>query len=273
MTDRYAVFGNPISHSRSPRIHTAFAAQTGETISYEAILAPRDGFLDAINAFAAAEGKGASVTVPFKEEAYRAANTLSDRARLAKAVNTLSFNNGQIAGDNTDGAGLVRDLTANLGLSLAGKRLLLLGAGGAVRGVIGPLLETQPAILHIANRTVEKAIALATEFSSLGNVRGSSFEELSGDHFDLVINGTSSSLSGDLPPLPDGLFAKESAAYDMMYGQNETPFLSYARSQGASLVADGLGMLIEQAAEAFFVWRGIRPDTHSVLATLNAERT
>jgi shikimate dehydrogenase len=272
MTDRYAVFGNPVSHSKSPAIHAAFAAQTGVTMTYEAILAEADRFLQEIRAFAAAGGKGANVTVPFKEEAFAAADTLTPRALRAGAVNTLTFADGRIAGDNTDGAGLVRDLKANLGLDLRGRRILLLGAGGAARGVLAPLLAEHPASLSLANRTPDKAVEVAGQFADLGvRIDGSGFDALAGKSFDLVINATSASLSGRLPPLPDGPFAAGGIAYDMMYGKEETPFLTFARSQGAAVLADGLGMLVEQAAEAFFVWRGQRPETRSVLRELNAE--
>lgn len=268
MPDRYAVFGNPIAHSKSPRIHALFAAQTGEDISYEAILAPLDGFAAAVQAFQAAGGKGANVTVPFKEEAFRLATTLTPRARAAGAVNTLSFAEDAILGDNTDGAGLVRDLQANLGFDLAGRRILLLGAGGAARGVILPLLEAGPASLVIANRTEEKAFRLALEFAGQTNIlpEGCGFAALAGREFDLVINATSTGLSDIALPLPPRLFAPRALAYEMVYGR-ETPFMKTAREQGAR-VADGLGMLVEQAAESFRVWRGVRPATAPVLAAL-----
>jgi shikimate dehydrogenase len=209
--------------------------------------------------------------VPFKEEAFRLATRRTARAEWAGAVNTLTFSAQKILGDNTDGAGLTRDLTVNLACSLKGQRILLLGAGGAARGVLGPLLAAQPATLFIANRTVDKALDLARQFSdrsALGDVTGCAFPDLAGQAFDLVINATSASLSGELPPLPAGLFAPGSLAYDMMYGQGRTPFLAFAQEQGAARLADGLGMLVEQAAEAFFVWRGIRPDALSVMAML-----
>ncbi len=274
MTDRYAVFGNPISHSKSPSIHAAFARQTGQDIRYDAILAPPDDFSGALRAFAGAGGRGANVTVPFKEEAFRLATRRTPRAELAGAVNTLLFGEGKIAGeretvgDNTDGAGLLRDLTANLGRSLAGSRILLLGAGGAARGVLGPLLDASPAALVIANRTAAKAADLARHFAPFGPVAGRAYGELAGSAFDLVINATSASLSGERPPLPPGVFAAGSQAYDMMYGNGQTPFLAFAGEQGAAHLADGLGMLVEQAAEAFFVWRGVRPDGAPVLAAL-----
>lgn len=270
MTDRYAVFGNPIAHSKSPQIHAAFAASTDQDIAYEALLAPLGGFAEAVAAFVARGGRGANVTVPFKEEAFRLATRLSPRAARAGAVNTLVFSEAGILGDNTDGAGLVHDITRNLTVDLSGKRILLLGAGGASRGVIQPLLATQPATLHIANRSAEKAIALARAFADLAPVGGSSFGDLAGLQFDAVINATSASLAGEALPLPSGLFAPGALAYDMMYGKGETPFLAQARLAGAARCADGLGMLAEQAAEAFLVWRGVRPATAAVLATLRA---
>ena len=265
MIDRYAVFGNPIGHSKSPAIHSAFAQQTGQEIIYEALLAPLDDFPNAVRAWFDAGGRGANVTVPFKEEAFRLATRRTPRAEWAGAVNTLTFSAQEILGDNTDGAGLTRDLTVNLACPLKGLRILLLGAGGAARGVLGPLLAAQPAALFIANRTVDKALDLAKQFSGS---TGCAFPDLAGQTFDLVINATSASLSGELPPLPAGLFAPGSLAYDMMYGQGRTPFLTFAQEQGAARLADGLGMLVEQAAEAFFVWRGIRPDAHPVMAML-----
>jgi shikimate dehydrogenase len=262
MADRYAVFGNPIAHSKSPRIHAEFARQTGQSLTYEAIEAPLGGFAESVSAFRATGGCGCNVTVPFKEQAYALATTRSERAEAAGAVNTLRFDAGEILGDNTDGAGLVADLTGNLGLDLAGLRILLLGAGGAARGVVLPLTERKPAQLFIANRTADKARDLAVRFACAGG----GFEELAGRRFDLVVNATAASLAGDLPPLPTDVFAPGAMAYDMMYGR-ETPFLSFARKRGAR-TADGLGMLVEQAAEAFYVWRGVRPDTAPVIKLL-----
>ena len=263
MTDRYAVFGHPIAHSKSPQIHAAFARQTGQDMTYEAILAPPDGFAASVTAFIATGGRGANVTVPFKEEAFKLATRLSPRAEHAGAVNTLKFESNGILGDNTDGAGLVADLTRNLNRPLAGKRILLLGAGGAARGVIEPLLDQQPATLVIANRTVSRAQELAKLFGR--GVIACGFDGTDG-HFDVVINATAASLAGELPPLSPALFTADTLAYDMMYGR-DTPFLSFARSHGAD-TADGLGMLVEQAAEAFYVWRGVRPDTAAVIASL-----
>jgi shikimate dehydrogenase len=263
MTDRYAVFGHPIAHSKSPQIHAAFARQTGQDMTYEAILAPLDGFADSVAQFIASGGRGANVTVPFKEQAFALANRLSLRAQRAGAVNTLTFDADGILGDNTDGAGLVADLSRNLHCALAGKRILLLGAGGAARGVIEPLLDQQPAALVIANRTVGRAQELAELFGH--GIRACGFEDADGP-FDVVINATAASLAGELPPLSPALFTADTLAYDMMYGR-DTPFLTFARSHGAA-TADGLGMLVEQAAEAFYVWRGVRPDTAAVIASL-----
>jgi shikimate dehydrogenase len=264
--DRYAVVGNPIGHSKSPRIHALFAAQTGQDMTYEALLAPLDGFAGTVRDFIATGGRGANVTVPFKEEAFRLAGHLSERARAAGAVNTLTFAGGEIRGDNTDGAGLVRDITANLGFAIAGRRALLLGAGGAARGVILPLLAEWPAALAVANRTADKAHGLARDFPGTS---GCGFEALAGLSFDLVINATSAGLANAELPLPAGLFAPGCLAYDMVYGR-ETPFLRQARAAGAT-GADGLGMLVEQAAEAFLIWRGIRPRTEAVLETLRRQ--
>jgi shikimate dehydrogenase len=265
MTDRYAVFGHPIAHSKSPQIHTAFARQTGQDMTYEAILAPLDGFAESVVAFIATGGRGANVTVPFKEAAFKLADRLSPRAKRAGAVNTLTFDGDGILGDNTDGAGLVADLTRNLGCALAGKRILLLGAGGAARGVIEPLLDQQPAALVIANRTVSRAQELAEIFGR--GVTACGFDAAD-TPFDLVINATAASLAGDLPPLSPRVFTPDTLAYDMMYGR-DTPFLTFARTHGAR-TADGLGMLVEQAAEAFYLWRGVRPDTAPVIAGLRA---
>ncbi len=265
MTDAYAVFGNPIAHSKSPLIHAAFARQTGQDILYSALLAPLDNFNQAISTFIAEGGRGANVTVPFKEQAFALATRHSARAQAAGAVNTLQFEADGVLGDNTDGAGLVRDLVANLGVSLAGKRILLMGAGGAARGVILPLLEQLPMSVFIVNRTADKAIRLAQVFADHKNLSAGGYADVSGA-FDLVINATAASLAGDLPPLPADVFAADAWAYDMMYGK-DTPFLAFARLHGAR-PADGLGMLVEQAAEAFWVWRGVRPDTAPVIQML-----
>ncbi len=271
MPELYAVFGNPIAHSKSPFIHAAFAAQTGADLVYQARLAPVDDFAGALRAFVAEGGRGANVTVPFKEEAFRLCDELTPRAARAGAVNTLSFVGARVLGDNTDGAGLVADIEGNLGVVLAGKRVLLLGAGGAARGVIEPLLAAGVGELAVANRSADKAAALAAAFADLAPVAGGSFASLAGRSFDVVINATSASLAGARLPLPDGLFAAEALAYDMMYGKGETPFLAQAREAGAARLADGLGMLVGQAAEAFAVWRGVHPAGAPVLQALRAQ--
>ena len=272
--DRYAVIGNPIAHSKSPQIHTAFARQTGQALQYEALLAPLDGFARTVEDFRAAGGRGANVTVPFKLEAFALSTRRTPRARAAGAVNTLTFDGDEVLGDNTDGAGLVRDLLINLGHTVAGRRVLLLGAGGATRGAILPLLHAGPAELRIANRSADKAEALAADFAAeAGKARleGGSFAALADRKFDLVINATSASLAGERLPLPRGLYAEGALAYDMMYGRSHTPFMCAALADGAARVADGLGMLVEQAAESFALWRGVRPDTAPVRAALRQQ--
>jgi len=263
MTDRYAVIGNPVAHSKSPIIHAAFARQTGQDMVYERLLAPLDGFEAAVHRFSAEGGRGANVTVPFKQQAFRLATQLSERARDAEAVNTLTFADGTVHGDNTDGAGLVRDITLNHAVAIGGRHVLLMGAGGAARGVIRPLLEQQPASLTLVNRSVGKALELQRHFRGIA---ACGYDELAGRRFDIVINATSSGLTDALPPLPGNVFAEGALAYDMMYGRI-TPFMRLARQHGAQ-VADGLGMLVEQAAESFMIWRGVRPDTRPVLAQL-----
>lgn len=271
MSDRYAVIGHPIAHSQSPFIHAAFARQTGQDICYEAILAPLDGFAAAVHAFRQAGGKGMNVTLPFKLDALALADSASERARRAGAANTLRFEGAQIFADNTDGIGLVRDLRQRLALPLTGQRILILGAGGAARGVIEPLLAARPALLAIANRSVEKAHALRTAFAELAEstaLASGGFADFAGAAFDLVINATSASLGGSELALPAGVFAEGALAYDMAYGLGETPFLKSACALGAARFADGLGMLVEQAAESFYLWRGVRPTTAPVLAQL-----
>ena len=268
--DAYCVFGNPIAHSKSPAIHAAFAQQTGEAIVYERRLAPLDGFALAARGFAAEGGRGANVTVPFKLDACALATELTPRARAAGAVNTLRFDGDVILGDNTDGAGLVADIVRNAGVAVAGKRVLLLGAGGAARGVVLPLLQEQPAEIFIANRTVATAARLVEQFQDAVPagcaLRAGGFEQPDGV-FDIVINATSASLAGDLPPVPPAVFAANTLALDMMYGAAPTVFMDFAAENGAQ-VRDGLGMLVEQAAEAFYVWRGVRPATQDLLALL-----
>lgn len=272
--DRYAVIGNPISQSKSPAIHAAFARQTGQHLTYEALLAPLDGFADAVARFRDEGGRGMNVTVPFKLEAFALAGTHSPRARAAGAVNTLAFGPDGVHGDNTDGVGLVRDLMHNLGCRLAGSRILLLGAGGAARGVMLPLLGEQPASLTLANRGADKAEALVRTFrEQAGSIPldACGFAALAGREFDVVINATAASLANEAPPLPSGVYAPGALAYDMMYRRGDTPFIAVARRDGAARVADGLGMLVEQAAESFLLWRGVRPQTAPVLADLRRQ--
>jgi len=266
----YGVFGNPIAHSKSPLIHRLFAEQTGQPISYEPLLAPLDGFAATVAEFFKT-GSGANVTVPFKEQAFALADQLSERAQRAKAVNTLKkLNDGRLLGDNTDGAGLVNDLLNNH-VELAGKNILILGAGGAVRGVLEPLLAQHPTELCIVNRTVEKAEQLAQEFSDIGPMTACGYDWID-EPVDIIINGTSASLSGDLPPLAKTLIkAGDTVCYDMMYGKNTTVFNQWAQQQGAARTLDGLGMLVEQAAEAFYLWTGVRPDPAPVLKQLRAQ--
>lgn len=268
MTDRYAVIGNPIAHSKSPAIQAAFARQCGQDLVYETILGPLDGFAVAVEAFRQAGGRGINVTVPFKLEALELADQPTERARQAGAVNTLRFDPDGVFGDNTDGIGLVRDIRDRLDFPLRGKRILILGAGGAARGVVLPLLEEGPAELAIANRSVAKAEALKTQFAPFGVLVAGGFADFASGSFDLVINATSASLGGESLSLPAGLFAPGALAYDMVYGKGATPFMRDAQTQGAARIADGLGMLVAQAAESFFLWRGVRPDTAPVLAML-----
>ena len=263
MADRYAVIGNPVAHSSSPLIHAEFARATGQEMHYGRIEAPPGGFERAAGEFRAQGGKGFNVTVPFKEDAYRYATRLSPRASRARAVNTLAFRDGEVFGDTTDGVGLVRDLTLNLSVELRGSAVLLMGAGGAAQGVVEALFEAGVASLVIANRTLPRAQALAARFAPAQSLP---YAELAGRRFDLVVNATSAGLAGDAPPLPPGLLAPTTLAYDMVYGR-DTPFLVAARAAGAR-ACDGLGMLVEQAAESFFLWRGVRPQTGPVLHRL-----
>jgi shikimate dehydrogenase len=271
MTDRYAVIGNPVAHSQSPRIHTAFACALRHDVEYGAILAEPGQFANAVEAFRRAAGRGLNVTVPFKLEAFAITTSCSERATLAGAVNTLKFDGDAVIGDNTDGAGFVRDVAQRLRFPIEGARVLLMGAGGAARGVVKPLLDQRPARLAIANRTGHKARALAGHFSrhaATTSVRGGDYAALEGETFDLVINATSASLEGQVPPLPPRIFAAGALAYDMVYGARATRFLDFARNRGAAHTVDGLGMLVEQAAESFLLWRGVRPETAPVLALL-----
>jgi shikimate dehydrogenase len=270
MTDKYAVFGNPIAHSKSPDIHRQFAEQTGQDLSYSKQLVAEDGFEAAANEFFANGGRGLNITVPFKQDAYAYVARTTPRARRAGAVNTLSLEaDGTILGDTTDGVGLVSDIVNNLGWEIRHKRVLVLGAGGAVRGVLEPLLEQQPQHIVIANRTVDKALQLSKGFAEFGYLLGCGFDMLGEQQFDLIINGTSAGLQGELPLLPDSLIDANgtTACYDMLYGAEPTPFIQWAAQRGAQ-VSDGLGMLVGQAAESFALWRGVRPETAPVIANL-----
>jgi shikimate dehydrogenase len=275
VTDRYAVIGNPVAHSKSPFIHVEFARQTGQGLVYERILAPLEGFRAAVANFRAEGGKGLNVTLPFKLEAFQIASERGPRAQDAEAVNTLKFEGATLYGDNTDGVGLVADIQTNLGFSIEGMDVLLMGAGGAAQGALGPVLDAKPARLVIANRTMEKAQRLAERFRGargLGEdaLSAVGYPELAGQQFEIVINSTSASLNDIAPDLPQGVFAHDALAYDMMYGKGITPFLELALTQGAGRLADGIGMLVEQAAESFFIWRGVRPETRQVIAALKA---
>ncbi|VXC53588.1 shikimate dehydrogenase [Massilia sp. 9I] len=263
MTDKYCVIGNPIAHSKSPEIHPVYARQTGQELVYERCLAPLDGFAATVKQLVADGYRGANVTLPFKIEAAQVCTRLEERAKAAGAVNTLVFANGEIIGDNTDGPGLVADITRNAGRAIKDKRVLLLGAGGAARGALLPIIGQGPREIVIANRTVATAEALARDFAKYGvPISATGFDGIEGS-FDIVVNGTSSSLAGDLPPVPASVFGPDTLALDMMYGNQPTVFMEFAVSHGAT-VRDGLGMLIEQAAEAFAIWRGVRPDTADV---------
>lgn len=269
--DQYAVIGNPILHSQSPRIHAIFAQQTSQSMEYSAILASLDQFKMTVMQFIRQNGCGMNVTVPFKLEAYQIATQLTERASLAQAVNTLKFENNEILGDNTDGIGLIHDITRNLTVDLTAKRILLIGAGGASRGVIMPLLQQKPSQLIITNRTFEKAKALQQQFKCYGNIIACNFDKLSDQVFDIVINATSASLQNTFPDIPTCIFAEDSLAYDMMYHAEPTAFLRFAQQCGVSRLADGIGMLVEQAAESFYVWRNVHPETQPVITILKSQ--
>lgn len=267
--DRYAVMGNPVAHSKSPRIHSLFAEQTGQQLVYEAIRVESGKLADAVGDFLATGGKGLNITVPLKQEAWSLAQSRSRRAERAGAVNTLMLEpSGKHFGDNTDGAGLVRDLLDNHGCTLQHRRVLLLGAGGAARGVIEPLLLENPSLLVIANRTAEKAVDLARLFCDLGHIEGCGLNDVADQRFDLIINATAASLAGEVPALPESVVTPDCWCYDMMYADKATAFMEWARQHGAVRCLDGLGMLVEQAAEAFFLWRGVRPDTRPIMQQL-----
>ena len=271
--DRYAVFGHPIEHSKSPLIHRLFAEQTRQSLEYEAMDVPADNFDQALSGFLAQGGRGLNCTVPLKELAFRQVDHLTERAKASKAVNTIIVQDDEsLLGDNTDGVGLVTDLVDNHQIKLTDTRILILGAGGAARGIINPILEQSPGSLTIANRTVGKAQNLALEFSGDLAIQACGFEELAGKEFDIVLNATSASLSNQLPPLPDNLIVASGCCYDLAYGDKETAFVQWAKDQQVAKCLDGLGMLVEQAAEAFYQWRRIRPETQSVILQLDAQR-
>ena len=266
--------GNPVAHSKSPQIHAAFARQTGASVVYQAIHVELDGFPAALDEFQRMGGKGLNITVPFKEAAWQSANVLTGRAQRARAVNTLWFDHsGKRHGDTTDGIGLIRDLNLNHDIQLSGKNVLVLGAGGAVRGILDPLFDQEPVRVVIANRTVSRAIELARLFVDRGELVACDYEALRGQYFHLVINGTSASLQGSVPPLPDDLLLPDGCCYDMMYAETDTVFVSWARAHHAAIALDGIGMLVEQAAESFYIWRGIRPETRPVIEILRKEVT
>lgn len=267
--DRYGVMGNPVAHSKSPRIHTLFAKQTGQHLSYETILVNVGEFPQAVEAFRRAGGRGLNVTVPFKPDAWAYAQERTARAERAGAVNTLLLrDDGTVLGENTDGVGLVRDLTVNHRVPIAARRVLVLGAGGAVRGVLEPLLFERPEHLVIANRTASKAELLSADFADMGRVTGCGLEAIPGERFDLIVNGTAAGLAGEMPEIPDDILAPGGTCYDMVYADQPTAFVRWAGHHGAEVALDGLGMLVEQAAESFALWRGVRPDTTPVIAAL-----
>ncbi|TCK36999.1 shikimate dehydrogenase [Paraburkholderia sp. BL8N3] len=272
MTDQYAVIGNPIGHTKSPLIHGLFAEETQQDMVYTAIeglLELDEAFADTVRAFVAAGGKGMNVTAPFKLKAFAIADERSERAELAGAVNAMKFEDGRIVAENFDGIGLVRDIEVNLGLPMAGKRVLILGAGGAARGALLPFLSARPAEMVIANRDVTKGRALAAKVGARGPLLACGYGDLEAmGRFDLVVNATSASLTGELPPVPPSVFSPEGTAYELAYGKRLTPFLRLARNAGVRTVADGVGMLVEQAAEAFDWWRGVRPQTRAVIDRL-----
>jgi len=269
MTDRYGVIGHPIAHSKSPVIHRLFAEATGQDLTYDAIDIPPEQLATRVRQLFAEGYRGLNVTVPHKTEVLKLASRLTSRAELAGAVNTLIRHaDGAVEGDNTDGTGLVNDLRQNLRVRLAGTRLLILGAGGATRGIVPALFDTNPRDIMIANRTLDRAQALAKDFRMLGKILACQFQELGGQRFDLVINATSAGLRGEVPPFPPSILGPETLCYDLSYAMHDTPFVAWAKKNGAGHVAQGWGMLVEQAAESFYVWRGVRPDTRQVIARL-----
>lgn len=268
MTDQYAVMGNPISHSKSPFIHGLFAEETSQILDYQALKVHPDEFRKRLSDFFQQGGKGLNITVPLKELAWQEVDLKSPLAERAGAVNTISLKDNKLMGHNTDGIGLLRDITQNHQGSFAGNKILLIGAGGAVKGVLEPILRENPAEVVVANRTVEKANKLQALFSDLGNIKACGFPDLGDECFDLIINGTSASLQGKLPAISGTVIGAETWCYDMMYGKGSTPFNSWAEKQGAGKTIDGMGMLVEQAAESFYIWRGVRPQTKNVIQIL-----
>jgi shikimate dehydrogenase len=270
MTDRYAVIGNPIVQSKSPIIHAAFAKATSQDLTYEKIEAPTapGQFVGTVNAFRAAGGRGINVTAPFKLDAFSFANEHSERAKLAGAVNAMKFDGDRVTAENFDGVGLVRDLEINLNTPLKGKRILILGAGGATRGALHPILERAPAFVFVANRTAQKAHDLVAQYSSNTSVTSGGFEDIAHQSFDVVLNATSASLTNAQLKISPSVYAPNALAYDLTYGKGLTPFLKHANAASVKRLADGVGMLVEQAAEAFYWWRGVRPDTQHTIALI-----
>jgi len=273
MTDRYAVFGNPVAHSKSPYIHSSFARETGQQLTYEAIEAPIGGFAGAVDAFRRTNGKGINITTPFKLDAYEYATDRTERARLAHASNCIKFDGDRAYAENFDGVGLVNDIVHNLGMPLGGRRVLMLGAGGAARGALLPFLAQRPAVLTVVNRDLAKTHALLRDANAAASVRVANYGELHDERFDIVVNATSASLRGELPPLPPSVFGDDALAYELVYGKGLTPFLRLARNAGVRRIADGVGMLVEQAAEAFQWWRGVRPQTRATIDAITVPLT
>jgi shikimate dehydrogenase len=270
--DKYAVIGFPVAHSWSPFVHGLFAKQTGQSLSYSRLEVPPEALDDRIVEFFANDGKGLNITVPHKQAACLIARERTPRAEMAGAVNTLALTSNGLLGDNTDGAGLVADLTRNLSFELRGTRVLLLGSGGAARGVLGPLLELDPEYVEVANRSEQRAVELAREFATLGSIHGCGFDSITGSTFDLVLNATSASLQDTIPPIPPSVLGPTTLCYDMAYGKGDTAFTRWSKSAGAGRAETGWGMLVEQAAESFLLWRGVRPDTAPVIAAVKGTR-
>jgi len=270
--DKYAVIGFPVAHSWSPFVHGLFAKQTGQSLSYSRLEVTPEALNDRVVEFFAHDGKGLNITVPHKQAACLIARERTPRAEMAGAVNTLALTGNGLLGDNTDGAGLVADLTRNLSFELRGTRVLLLGSGGAARGVLGPLLELDPEYVEVANRNEGRAVELAHEFATLGSIHGCGFDSITDSTFDLVLNATSASLQDTIPPIPPGVLGPTTLCYDMAYGKGDTAFTRWSKSAGAGRAETGWGMLVEQAAESFLLWRGVRPDTAAVIAAVKGTR-